>query len=54
MKFTWLTYRVAIRRSFNREYKLFSGGMSTTSAWIKQMQHTRSLERRRVRERTRT
>jgi hypothetical protein len=50
MKFTKRTYRRAIRRSFNREYELFTGGLSTTSAWIEQMKHTAALERRQLRE----
>jgi hypothetical protein len=51
MRFTWLTYRRAIRRSFNREYALFCGGIETTAAWRKQMRHTWALEKRRFRER---
>lgn len=50
MRFTWLTYRIAIRRSFKREYELFCGGISTTHAWATQMRHTRALEKRRIRE----
>jgi len=51
MRFTWLTYRLAIRRSFNREFAEFSGGMNTTSRWRKQMTHTRRLRARQIRER---
>lgn len=51
MKFTWLTYRVAIRRSFKREFAEFSGGINTTSRWFKQMHHTKALRARQARER---
>ena len=53
MRFTWLTYRIAIRRSFKAEYELFCDG--TTRAWYKQMRLTNALKQRRARERlTRT
>jgi hypothetical protein len=50
VRFTRRTYREAIRRSFNREYELFRGGIQTTSAWYRQMNHTRALRRRQTRE----
>jgi|GEM_PF-5784063 len=50
MRFTKRTYREAIRRSFNREYQLFRGGIETTPAWARQMRHTAAIRRRRLRE----
>jgi hypothetical protein len=50
MRFTWLTYRLAIRRSFKKEYELFCGGIKTARAWIKQKDHTNALKMRQVRE----
>ncbi len=54
MRFTWLTYRVAIRRSFKREYQAFcdhNAAFRGPDPWIKQLQHTNNLRRRRTRER---
>lgn len=50
MRFTRRTYRKAIKRSFDREFAEFSGGMNTTARWYRQMQHTRALRRRQMRE----
>jgi hypothetical protein len=50
VRFTRRTYRKAIKRSFDREFGLFSGGTNTTSRWYRQMQHTRALRHRQMRE----
>lgn len=50
MKFTRRTYRKAVSRSFNREYKLFCGGFPMIHPWVRQMEHTAALRRRAMRE----
>ena len=50
MKFTRRTYRKAISRSFNKEYELFSAGFSMIGPWVRQMEHTAALRRRKMRE----
>ncbi|AXH44422.1 hypothetical protein PP356_gp42 [Arthrobacter phage MargaretKali] len=52
MKFTWLTYSVAIRRASKIEYQLFcdhNNGSRGTHAWYKQLQHANALRARRAR-----
>lgn len=54
MRFTWLTYQLAIRRSFKRECKAFndhSRAVRGPDPWRKQMKHTWALEARQERER---
>ena len=52
MRFTWLTYRIAIRRSFAKEYELFSSrDLGSTRAWLKQLRQTSALKARKVKER---
>lgn len=53
MRFTWLTYRVALRRQFRREYQAFSDHHSAlrgSSEWVKELQLGRLLAARKKRE----
>jgi hypothetical protein len=50
MKFTRRTYRMAINRSFNKEYEFFRAGFSMIGPWVRQMEHTAALRRRKLRE----
>lgn len=48
MRFTWPTYRLAIRRSFKREYQAFcdhTAAFRRPDQWIKHLHHTQALPR---------
>jgi hypothetical protein len=50
VRFTWLTYHFAIKRSFKAEFEAFSGGLGTTREWRRLMRNTLLLKRRAHRE----
>ena len=56
MRFTWLTYRVALRRQFRREYDAFCdhhGALRGPHVWFKELRFGRLLRARMRRERGR-
>lgn len=56
MRFTWLTYRAAIRRAFRREYQAFqdhSRLVRGPDPWYRLMRHTNAIRVRESRERMR-
>lgn len=53
MRFTWLTYRIAIRRAFRREYQAFSDHTAAfrgPDPWMRLMHHTNAIRARARRE----
>lgn len=54
MKFTWITYRIALRRQFKREYQAFRDHHSAlrgSSEWVKELRLGKLLRARKKRER---
>lgn len=57
VRFTWLTYRVAIRRAFNQEYQAFcdhTAAFRGPDPWIRAMWLTTAIKKRQIRESGRT